>query len=88
MSEDFEVPDNYFISMGSFGPKPYRMDDAGNVYVTVYKSLDHGNGDPPVQHVVNVGNFVVRKEDAANSPDLLRNIRKGIEALIKKPSSS
>jgi len=63
LSGEYEVPFNYYIDVsGGFAThhKHFDNEQSGTCHVTVYKSLDKGHGSPSVEHLIRVGNILVK----------------------------
>ncbi len=57
------VPDGFYVSFHSGPPacRNYAPDAfSGECIIRVYKSLDHGFGHPPVEHVVDIAGFRIK----------------------------
>ena len=84
-SGEFEVPFNYYINIDAGPSMTYghlKNSKYGVCYIEVYKSLDKGHGSPPVEHLIKVGNFLIKNTPDMKVNDFLREIRLGIEKII------
>ena len=85
--DDFEIPIGVYIGFNSgpaAGSRDYKLGSKGDCYVSVYRGLDRGHGNPPVQHVVHLGNFVVKDNDDKNAREFFDEIRSGLEKVLKE----
>lgn len=84
-TKEFEVPGNYYVDING-GPSMtfghLKNSQYGECYIGVYKSLDRGHGSPPVEHLISVGNFVIKDTQDMKVSDFLREVRQGIEEII------
>src|SRR3989344_8652442 len=86
----YEVPLGYSVVI-SGGPLEsgglYVRSSQGECFVQVYRSLDRGESfssvPPQVQHVVPVGSFRIDGTDEMKASDFLREMREGLERVIK-----
>lgn len=83
--DELEIPNGYYIDMNggssrSFGR--FKRDQYGKCTITVYKGLDACQ-NAPIQHLQRVGHFVINEVQDMQADDFLRNIKEGIEKVIK-----
>ncbi len=84
-SKEFEIPENYYIDIngGSSGNFDHLKESLfGECYIGVYKSLDKGCGIPPVEHLIEVGKFLIKDVEKMKVNHFLRKVREGIEKMI------
>lgn len=82
---EFEVPRNYYIDIHG-GPYMFfrhlRSNEEGKCHIEVYQSLNRNQGGPSTEHLLKVGNFVIRDAQYMRVNDFLRKVRQGIEKII------
>lgn len=82
-----QYQDGYYIEINST-PNPfskgYEFNSKGESTITVYKSIERSGTHTDVEHVLRVGSFNLSGLETKTAADLLTEIRKGIEDIIRK----
>lgn len=86
MNRGIDIDFCYVDMRSVFEGAPYKAGNGANgktVIVRVYHSMDKGHGNPPVEHVRELGSFEVEGLKGMSALEFLEMVRKGVRRTAK-----